>query len=130
MPTIRSEERRCRQRLTLTLSINLTLNLALALRLPLHRNSNPNTTMQSSEAAALRAAAAALVDGLNAEQRLAVQRVLGGADYSLVLGMPGTGKTSLIVAAVRCRRHSGCQTLCLIRLIALTLRFIEHCCRS
>ena len=56
---------------------------------------------QGSAAAVLRAAAAALVAGLNAEQRLAVQRVLGGADYSLVLGMPGTGKTSLIVAAVR-----------------------------
>ncbi len=62
---------------------------------------------QGSAAAALRAAAAALVAGLNTEQRLAVQRVLGGADYSLVLGMPGTGKTSLIVAAVRKRRTSG-----------------------
>ena len=55
----------------------------------------------ASSSAALRAAAAALSAGLNDDQRLAVQRVLGGADYSLVLGMPGTGKTSLIVAAVR-----------------------------
>ena len=50
--------------------------------------------------AGLRAAAATLAAGLNDDQRLAVRRVLGGADYSLVLGMPGTGKTSLIVAAV------------------------------
>ena len=65
---------------------------------------------QGSAAAVLRAAAAALAAGLNAEQRLAVQRVLGGADYSLVLGMPGTGKTSLIVAAVSKRWQSTCSS--------------------
>ena len=59
------------------------------------------TALTQTAFAALKAAAAALAAGLNEEQRLAVRRVMGSADYSLVLGMPGTGKTSVIVAAVR-----------------------------
>ena len=31
----------------------------------------------------------------------AVQRCLGAHDYALILGMPGTGKTTLIAHAVR-----------------------------
>lgn len=37
---------------------------------------------------------------LNAEQREAVLRVLGTRDYALVLGMPGTGKTTTICHAI------------------------------
>lgn len=34
--------------------------------------------------------------GMNSEQNLAVHRVLAARDYTLVLGMPGAGKTSTI----------------------------------
>jgi len=38
---------------------------------------------------------------LNVDQREAVMRVLCAQDYALILGMPGTGKTTVIAAAVR-----------------------------
>ena len=38
---------------------------------------------------------------LNAEQLHAVRRILTAEDFALVLGMPGTGKTSLVAHAVR-----------------------------
>lgn len=37
---------------------------------------------------------------LNDEQREAVLRVLGTRDYALILGMPGTGKTTTICHAI------------------------------
>lgn len=38
---------------------------------------------------------------LNSSQRLAMERVLDAEDYALVLGMPGTGKTTVIVALIK-----------------------------
>jgi DNA replication ATP-dependent helicase Dna2 len=48
---------------------------------------------------------------LNREQREAVGRILGAEDYALVLGMPGTGKTSLIAQAVRALAALGRSVL-------------------
>lgn len=38
---------------------------------------------------------------LNKDQRLAVQTVLRAEDYALILGMPGTGKTTVIAALIK-----------------------------
>lgn len=38
---------------------------------------------------------------LNSSQRLAMERVLNAEDYALILGMPGTGKTTVIAALVK-----------------------------
>jgi hypothetical protein len=45
--------------------------------------------------------------GMNSEQYEAVQRVLGAQDYTLVLGMPGAGKTTTIVSMVQVRQAAG-----------------------
>ncbi|KAK3953683.1 DNA replication factor Dna2-domain-containing protein [Pseudoneurospora amorphoporcata] len=39
--------------------------------------------------------------GLNVDQKAAVQKVMSAQDYALVLGMPGTGKTTTIVHIIR-----------------------------
>ena len=39
--------------------------------------------------------------GMNPSQLAAMQRALGAHDYALVLGMPGTGKTTVIAALIR-----------------------------
>jgi len=49
--------------------------------------------------------------GLNTEQAAAVRRVAGAEDYALVLGMPGTGKTSTIAAAIRALAAAGASVL-------------------
>jgi hypothetical protein len=41
-----------------------------------------------------------LVEHLNSKQRAALQHVLAAEDYSLVLGMPGTGKSELITVLI------------------------------
>ncbi|XP_065859442.1 DNA replication ATP-dependent helicase/nuclease JHS1 [Euphorbia lathyris] len=41
------------------------------------------------------------VKSLNGDQRRAILKILAAKDYALILGMPGTGKTSTIVHAVR-----------------------------
>ena len=38
---------------------------------------------------------------LNADQRAAIKRVLTARDYALILGMPGTGKSTTVVEVVR-----------------------------
>lgn len=38
--------------------------------------------------------------GLNSDQKKAVQRCLSGKDYVMILGMPGTGKTTTIACIV------------------------------
>jgi DNA replication ATP-dependent helicase Dna2 len=38
---------------------------------------------------------------LNENQRLAVSKVLRAEDYALILGMPGTGKTTVVAALIR-----------------------------
>lgn len=40
-------------------------------------------------------------DSLNVDQRKAIQKVMSAKDYALVLGMPGTGKTTTIAHIIR-----------------------------
>ena len=40
---------------------------------------------------------------MNGDQRMAVVKSVAANDYALVLGMPGTGKTSTTAFAVRCK---------------------------
>jgi len=44
---------------------------------------------------------------MNADQRRVLHKVMGAQDYALVLGMPGTGKTSTIAAIVSVLIHRG-----------------------
>ncbi|KAL1745905.1 DNA replication factor Dna2-domain-containing protein [Schizophyllum fasciatum] len=50
---------------------------------------------------ALPPAVASYCQDLNASQRAALERVLAAEDYALLLGMPGTGKTTVIAALIR-----------------------------
>ncbi|EKM53179.1 uncharacterized protein PHACADRAFT_147492 [Phanerochaete carnosa HHB-10118-sp] len=43
-----------------------------------------------------------IINSLNANQQEAIRRVLLAEDYALILGMPGTGKTTVIAALIRC----------------------------
>lgn len=45
---------------------------------------------------------------MNGDQVEAVGRVLAAQDYTLLLGMPGTGKTTTIVHAIRVGENRGC----------------------
>ena len=44
---------------------------------------------------------------LNSSQNLAVEKVLNAEDYALILGMPGTGKTTVIAALIKALVHLG-----------------------
>ncbi|KIY67509.1 Dna2-domain-containing protein [Cylindrobasidium torrendii FP15055 ss-10] len=55
--------------------------------------------------------AARPVDSLNENQRLAVNKVLSAEDYALILGMPGTGKTTVIGALIRVLTNMGKSVL-------------------
>ena len=44
---------------------------------------------------------------LNSSQKLAMEKVLDAEDYALVLGMPGTGKTTVIVALIKALVYLG-----------------------
>ena len=48
---------------------------------------------------------------MNPDQREAVARALQMQDYALVLGMPGTGKTTTIVHIVKALMLAGCSIL-------------------
>ncbi|BDA50404.1 DNA replication ATP-dependent helicase/nuclease DNA2 [Coccomyxa sp. Obi] len=88
----------------------------------------PPLTGSDAESAGLAARPAAATgadpsNGLNAEQRRAVDRVLAARDYTLILGMPGTGKTSTIVAAVKRLVAQGSSVL----IVAFTNRHARPC---
>jgi DNA replication ATP-dependent helicase Dna2 len=44
---------------------------------------------------------------MNSDQRRAIEKVLAAEDYALVLGMPGTGKTTTIAHIIRCLVAKG-----------------------
>lgn len=52
-----------------------------------------------------------IIHGLNAAQQRAVRRVLAAEDYALILGMPGTGKTTVIAALLRALVAAGRSVL-------------------
>lgn len=60
--------------------------------------------------------------GMNSEQHAAVQRVLCAQDYTLVLGMPGAGKTTTIVSMVQARLGGGVGSLGRLHPIVCTAR--------
>ena len=50
-------------------------------------------------------------DSLNGDQKRAVEKVLTAEDYALVLGMPGTGKTTTIAHIIRALVENGKSVL-------------------
>ena len=48
---------------------------------------------------------------LNSDQQVAVQTVLRAQDYALILGMPGTGKTTVVSEIIRCLVNAGKSVL-------------------
>jgi hypothetical protein len=70
-------------------------------------SSHPRIDASGPAAAAQKTA----YEGLNDEQRLAVDRILSAQDYVCLLGMPGTGKTSTLVAAIRALVGAGRSVL-------------------
>ncbi|GFH13611.1 RUN domain-containing protein, partial [Haematococcus lacustris] len=61
---------------------------------------------------------------LNSEQQAAVQAVLQMQDYTLILGMPGTGKTSTTVCAIQAMVAAGRSVL----LTAYTNSAVDNIC--
>ena len=49
--------------------------------------------------------------GLNSDQRAAIEKVMAAEDYALVLGMPGTGKTTTIAHIIRALVAKGKSVL-------------------
>lgn len=50
-------------------------------------------------------------DSLNVDQRCAIEKVMSAKDYALVLGMPGTGKTTTIAHIIRALTAQGKSVL-------------------
>ncbi|GJN93127.1 hypothetical protein Rhopal_006172-T1 [Rhodotorula paludigena] len=48
---------------------------------------------------------------LNSDQKLALEKVLAAQDYALILGMPGTGKTTTIAEVIRALAKAGKSVL-------------------
>jgi len=62
--------------------------------------------------AALAASSQRLIpSSLNGDQRLALEKVLAARDYALILGMPGTGKTTTIAEVIRALARAGKSVL-------------------
>ncbi|BGP51084.1 DNA replication endonuclease-helicase Dna2 [Rhodotorula kratochvilovae] len=62
--------------------------------------------------AALAASSDRLIpSSLNGDQKLALERVLAAQDYALILGMPGTGKTTTIAEVIRVLARAGKSVL-------------------
>lgn len=59
----------------------------------------PRFTETPSTIASLESTSSSMI--LNANQQAAIQKVLCTLDYSLILGMPGTGKTTVIAALIQ-----------------------------
>lgn len=57
------------------------------------------------------ASADAEFSSLNNDQRIAVEKVLSAKDYALILGMPGTGKTTTIAEIVKAIARRGKSVL-------------------
>jgi len=51
------------------------------------------------------------LNNLNNQQRTVVKKILAARDYLLLLGMPGTGKSSTLAVAVRCLVSKGYRVL-------------------
>ncbi|KAL7412405.1 AAA domain-containing protein [Mrakia frigida] len=74
--------------------------------------------------------------GLNGDQKLAMEKVMTAKDYALILGMPGTGKTTTIVEIIvalakrgksvllTSYTHSAVDTI-LVKLLNLNLRLLR-----
>ncbi|KAF6760438.1 AAA domain-containing protein [Ephemerocybe angulata] len=71
------------------------LELVVDLRKPLFSPSIP------PESLAIESSSSQHVKNLNLSQKEAVSKVLSAEDYALVLGMPGTGKTTVISALIK-----------------------------
>ncbi|KAF5339801.1 hypothetical protein D9611_009204 [Ephemerocybe angulata] len=71
------------------------LELVVDLRKPLFSPSIP------PESLAVESSSSQHVKNLNMSQKQAVSKVLSAEDYALVLGMPGTGKTTVISALIK-----------------------------
>ncbi|RVD84299.1 uncharacterized protein DFL_006058 [Arthrobotrys flagrans] len=50
-------------------------------------------------------------DNINIDQKNAIEKVMSAQDYALVLGMPGTGKTTTIAHIIRALVHQGKSVL-------------------
>ncbi|KAL8392886.1 hypothetical protein RB595_002904 [Gaeumannomyces hyphopodioides] len=50
-------------------------------------------------------------ESLNVDQQKAIEKVMGAKDYALVLGMPGTGKTTTIAHIIRALNRQGKSVL-------------------
>lgn len=50
-------------------------------------------------------------EGLNVDQKRAIEKVMSAQDYALVLGMPGTGKTTTIAHIIRALTSQGKSVL-------------------
>jgi DNA replication ATP-dependent helicase Dna2 len=63
----------------------------------------PNFDVENGLLTAVRASSRcrALARSLNAHQMLAIEKVLCSHDYTLILGMPGTGKTTVVAHLIR-----------------------------
>lgn len=75
--------------------------------LALPRFDDPDMAMADAILASARQGFASPAVTLNAGQNMAMARCISAKDYALVLGMPGTGKTTLVAALIRTLARMG-----------------------